>query len=246
MKLAFIGDIHGRHLLVSKTLKELKVDLAFQVGDFKAICREEDLKFFPSPEKYKNIGEFPLFFNGKESYPCPVYFIHGNHENVNLLFPIFQNGGEIISNVHYLGRSGIKDIKGLKIAYLSGVYAKSVWESRRNEYEKNLPNLPNERILKNLLYFYPKEIEKIYNDRLTFSEDIDLLLLHDWPYPFDLRCANLPAGKIMEYLHPKYVICGHYHQFKEEEILWQNGKISKLYALEEVEENKKWIKIMDI
>ena len=68
MKIAFVGDVHGRinHMyeLVSQTVRafDYNVRAILQVGDFHAIRNEEDLKHFPVPEKHRVLGDFPSYF----------------------------------------------------------------------------------------------------------------------------------------------------------------------------------------
>ncbi len=52
--------------------------------------------------------------------PIPVYFIDCS-EMCQCLNHLYPTGSEIAKNICFLGRSGISEIQGLKVAFLNGL-----------------------------------------------------------------------------------------------------------------------------
>jgi hypothetical protein len=124
---AVVGDVHGNMNLMVDLLSKwevknkIKLSFVLQVGDFEPHRNKDDVLSMAAPSKYKKLGDFPEYFKGKRTFPWLVYFIGGNHEPYIFLDHISE-GGAIINNCFYFGRSGVTTIEGLRVAGLSGIY----------------------------------------------------------------------------------------------------------------------------
>src|SRR5262249_61829183 len=67
-------------------------------------------------------AEFAAFARGESGMVRPFYFIGGNNEDFEGLHSI-AGGGEVAPGVHYLGRVGTGAISGVRLGWLSGIYA---------------------------------------------------------------------------------------------------------------------------
>ncbi|MEK6914512.1 MAG: hypothetical protein AABW83_02570 [Nanoarchaeota archaeon] len=170
MEIAFIGDVHGKIDLMYSLISDIRrthdhnVDSVFQIGDFHAIRDKDDLKHFPVKEKYRTLGDFPKYFEGGR-VPIKTYFIGGNHEN-NFWHSQHPEGHELIGGLNYLGRSGIKNIQDINLAWVSGNYSKkdfSESNSKKRKYN----------------HFTKEDLDIILHQ--SNGEKIDVLMLHDWP-----------------------------------------------------------------
>ena len=99
----------------------IKIDLVLCTGDFESLIEKKDLNYLSCPEKYKHMGDFHLFYEGKYPIPFTTIFIGGNHEASNILDSNFY-GGYICEKIYYLGRTGSINFKGIKICGISGIY----------------------------------------------------------------------------------------------------------------------------
>ena len=103
-----VSDIKALNVLLTKILagKNGKFDVLFCVGNFFSENRDE-LK-----EMWKLL---------EQGLPIETYFIDGS----KIIQPFLEaktseNGMKIAKNVEFLGKLGIKEIKGLKIGFISG------------------------------------------------------------------------------------------------------------------------------
>lgn len=214
MKIAFMGDIHGRifHAIAAVTMwqikKEQKLDMIIQVGDFGA---------YPSPDEImlnnKFIREDPteLDFSKyikadlklqddlkyiRQKFICPIHFIRGNHEDFEWLNIISEHDSKIapvdkIDLIHYIPDGAIIDFHGVRVAFLGGVEtnaedAKSIKDRAYNNLIKNKPG------------------------------SIDILVTHDSPYGTGISYTGEVQGskkvtELLKALKPRYLIAGHYH-----------------------------------
>lgn len=122
--------------------------------------------------------------SGQQKIPVPVYFIcsgeqpsNGSTTYINEL----PDGGELCSNLFYLGRSGVKSIAGLEVGYLSGAYdaqeydsdpSKSLWRS--TQYERHYTQTDLGKVVKG-----------------STDVGLDLLLTAEWGEGFG---KLIPAG----------------------------------------------------
>ena len=63
----------------------VRFDLLLVCGDFQSLRHEQDLEDMHCPEKYKQMGCFRDYYEGKRVAPLLTIMIGGNHEAVNSL-----------------------------------------------------------------------------------------------------------------------------------------------------------------
>lgn len=210
-----LGDVHGHHQkairLVEDAARErgVSIDLILQVGDFNVSMSEADAASIPCPQKYRGAGDFARYH---ERYPAEVVFIGGNHEPARITAAI-PNGGLVAPRVHYLGRAGVVERFGLRIAGVSGNYS-PVW-FRRPIAPLDVEPYANK---KQMLYTREPDVE-----RLLAEPPVDILLMHTWPRSLWAGTGGSqrnPAGVgyaegdlLLEHLRPRYCFLGHMHVF---------------------------------
>lgn len=212
-----IGDVHGHHQQAVQLCRDaasvtgLRPNIIVQVGDFNSACTQEDVDSVPAPARYRVLGDFAEYGS---KYPAEVVFIGGNHEPVRALEPAW-GGGEVAPGVRFLGRSGVVERYGLRIAGLSGNY-------RGRDYARPLSPLASDNCnKKEQLYIRKGDTELLLGER-----PVDILLMHDWPRRL-AECAELPFGRldsergyregdaILDALRPRIVLLGHMHWYKQ-------------------------------
>jgi lariat debranching enzyme len=104
------------------------------------------------PDKYRDIGQFHQFYE-KNDAPYVTFFVGGNHEASNLMNETYY-GGWICKNIFYIGRAGVINYRGIRIAGLSGIYNK--FDYFKGHYEKNLL-----KDIKNIYHVREFEIAKL-------------------------------------------------------------------------------------
>ncbi|MBX7222473.1 MAG: metallophosphoesterase [Blastocatellia bacterium] len=235
-----IGDVHGRMFrmveLLSATEQRLrrKLEFVLQVGDFEPHRDEADLHTMAAPSKYRRLGDFPEFYNGKATFPWPVYFIGGNHEPYGYL-DRFPAGAELIHNCQYLGRSGCLTVNSLNVVGLSGIYHADWYSQPRPEISR-IASVSN----KSFMYFNESDVDPLLNR----EGRVDILLLHEWPANIideadqaefeqvrrSLRydsVGNEISELVVQWLKPKLVLCGHMHkQYRRRLVLSDNQSVS--------------------
>jgi len=233
---AAVGDVHGQMhsmvRLVEGRAKRASLEMSFvlQVGDFEPHRHEADLTTMAAPSKYKQLGDFATFHAGKSRFPWPVFFIGGNHEPHGFL-EISPDGFELFSACTYLGRVGLLEWNGLRIAGLSGIYKEDSFQDLRPSVS-SLGTVSN----KVFAYFNEQDVERA----LEF-ERVDVLLLHEWPADIidpaheaefegqrrSLRydhVGNPYARMLVDALEPQLVLCGHMHKAYRAEVRHASGR----------------------
>jgi len=216
---AAVGDIHGRFHRVETWLDALEqargrsVDLVLAVGDVEAFRRADDR--LRKATKRAMPAEFAEYADGVRRLKRPLYFIGGNNEDFEALHDL-QDGGELAPGVNYLGRAGLRELRGLRVAYLSGIHA-----PRFIEQPLKRPTTPD--TVKQAGYFRTAEVE-----RLSGLKDVDLMLVHEWPRGIVQRArevnpapprplpsywiGNPVTRRLVDSLYPRWVLCGHSHK----------------------------------
>ena len=101
------------------------MDLLIICGDFQSIRHQPDLDDMHCPEKYKEMGTFRDYFEGKKKAGVLTVLIGGNHEAVNSLRES-HFGGWLAPKIYFLGQAGSifvrKGSKKLRITGCSGIY----------------------------------------------------------------------------------------------------------------------------
>jgi len=148
----------------------------------------------------------PTKLLNEKKIPLPIYFIDSS-EFSTILHTLHPDGVELIPNLTFLGKAGLKRIQGISIAYLSG----------RNSISSKYP--PNKTIKYNLGHYDSYDIENIIQkNNSEASKGLDILLTSEWPDGFD---SNLPEkvsfkvsnrfseiSKLATQLKPRYHFVG--------------------------------------
>ena len=216
MKIAFIGDVHGRvyHALAAVlTLQERlggQLDFIIQVGDLGA---------FPDPgrldeatRRFAERDQSELHFShllgakgalarqlsaARTRLPGPIYFIRGNHEDMDWLAGLRKESGEHATPVdpfdlfHHVEDGAVIDFAGFRIAFLGGVEYGAQDETRL-------------------------EGEALDKLRALAPGSVDLLVTHDAPYGVAVGYSGNTQGSqmitdLIQVMQPAYHIAGHYH-----------------------------------
>jgi hypothetical protein len=183
MLIAGIGDIHGRWgeacALLAAACAKAGVDPdslggAVQVGDAEPQRTPAEADQVPGPAKYRKLGDFHEVLEGAVVFPAPVYFIAGNHEP----FPALDGDGGVSaghgawgSNVMYLGRAGLVEISGVRVAFLSGIHGERTFR----EASDGKPRPPAG---KRAGHYTPDELAAA---RQALATGAHVLVTHDWP-----------------------------------------------------------------
>lgn len=188
-KILICGDVEGNLELLAKRSKDF--DMTFCIGElFTWRVKIDDLK-----EKYYD----------SDMFKKPVYFIETG-PLANVLCSIYPDGYEILPNLHFLGKFGVKKIDGFNICYLSGTY---------NSTKEKVVNAMDDELQTTAGYYSEKDFYDITN-RLKNDEQfkgIDFQLTARWPKNFekhvytesDLRPNSLKLVSILAYhLKPRY------------------------------------------
>ncbi|MDY7225268.1 metallophosphoesterase family protein [Hyalangium rubrum] len=216
---AGVGDIHGRFHRVEAWMDALEaargrpVDLVLAVGDVEAFRQPDDHR--RKTAKRGMPAEFAEYADGKRRMKRPLYFIGGNNEDFEALHDSPQ-GLELAPDVHYLGRAGLSTLKGLRIAYLSGIHAPRF-------FDQPLKRPTSLDTAKQAGYFRTAEVEGVSSLR-----DVDILLVHEWPRGIVQRARDeglssprpLPSywignpitRRLVDTVRPRWVLCGHSHK----------------------------------
>ena len=243
--IAIFGDVHGHQdAMVQAALRwqeqhQASIDLILCVGDFQAMRDETDMRAMACPAKYQQMGDYPAYHTGEKSFPAEMLFIGGNHEAYNWLETI-PAGGCLSPLCYYLGRWGVVERLGLRMAGLTGNYSPRAYESGRRPVDYASPAvLTNERARKQSTYFTQTEV-----DALAKSGPVDVLLLHDWPAGLPELAApgttdgtprrgvgNPHARRLLEQIKPRWLFCGHMHQYFRGEIRWSANASTRFVCL---------------
>lgn len=226
MRIAVVGDLHGHwvelrdHLL--RIHAETPLDLVLQVGDAQPTSDELDLSFMPVPERHRALGSFNQLAG---SWPIPTWFIAGNHEPFNRLESMPQ-GGTILQNLNYMGRTSSRAVRGLRIAGLSGIFSSRFYETPREPWPFHVSKV------KQASYFRRMELQE-----LAGTPRPDILLVHEWPTQMEAgrtptwpghwsKVGCEPLGDLVSRLKPRFVFCGHMHVAAK--VHWQGTTIVAL------------------
>jgi len=238
--IALIGDVHGQFDKSFDALKKLeekyecKADFILQAGDLVPVPNENHLeKSYREKERESaNAGNFPDYETQKKQIPVPMYFVAGNHEPFSFLEESYPNGGTLCPDLHYLGRSGSKQIEGFEVSYLSGIFSTKSFKKDRPRYNTNEVMSINQ--MRKYRYFNENDIKTI-----NPKEKPDFLLLHDWPANLVTpikdglnNTLNVPAEDLVTRLKPRVVVCGHFHDKKQiNEITYSDGSPGMIVTL---------------
>lgn len=196
-KILLVGNVDGKfdYLFEKITLLSSKgqnFDLLFCVGNTLSFTFQ--IKPYVSKEKV---------------FPIPTYFIDASELSFSLN-ELFPNGVEICPNFTFLGRSGIKEIMGLKVAYLNGI---------KNEmFPKIYHNQSNINLDFSGCYYTKKDLDNLKQEYETQNSEnsyIDFFLTNEWPLGFENGLVEFPksiqnnsfyVSELANILNPRYHI----------------------------------------
>ena len=207
-----IGDVHGQWHRVIDAISEASEllghapDMALQVGDAEALRSEAEMAMVAGPRKYVSLGEFSVLKEG--DLPCPVYFVAGNHEPYMALDLAEESTRQRPipwgPDVFYLGRSGALELHGLNVAWLSGIYRPTRFDTRGNGKKSNY-------------HYTAADIEKTKHEAKELGA-IDVLVTHDWPHGLERGRGTEHILDLNVSLRPQLHLCGHMHAFHQDVI----------------------------
>ena len=230
-----------------------KIDLILCTGDFECMRTENDLQFLSCPEKYRVMGDFFKYYTGKIKAPYITIFVGGNHEASNYLEQNYY-GGWVAPNIYYLGRSGVINVKGIRIGGLSCIYNK--YDYFRGNFEKNEQEIKGDK--KTIFHLREFEIAKMSH----IKNKIDIFMTHDWPtnlvneddkekvfklkpyFKNDINegiLGSFPGEFLLKYLNPRYYICGHMH-------FYYNNKINdtQIFAFDKCLKKRNYFGLIEV
>lgn len=191
MKIVVLGDVHGKLDVVSSIIKKENPGFILCTGDL------------------ENYGDIL----------APFYFIHGNHEDFEVIRKIdaglltFRNLFHIKSgDAYHLGAA-------LRIAGLGGNYSPAYYCLKSSE-------LPGAR----KRHFTQEEVERC--KRLC---NIDIFLCHEAPAGIGIEKRGKDVGiqearEVLEAVRPGYFFFGHHHHFAEIDF-----GVTKVISLDRIE-----------
>jgi len=213
-RVMFVGDIHGSidHMYSVACNWERQhnkqLDMIVQVGDFETVRDENDLRFVVGPKKHRKLGDFHKFHSGKSKAPIPTYFIAGNHENFDFLDQHYPHGFEVAHNIHYLGRSGVKDFGEFTLAYLTGIENPKYFDRAKEFKPDGNGSLYSNKTRKRATYCNREEVEKLEEEGVG----ADVLVAHLFPKNTMLSERSNIMDALVRKLKPKHFFAGHLHR----------------------------------
>jgi len=236
-----IGDIHGRFHRVAQWISQLEMARSREVS---AVFAVGDVEAFTQPEHHNRKtskrgmpAEFSEYAAGTLKMRRPLYFIGGNNEDFAPLHAM-QHGGTLAPNVHYLGRYGALEVDGIKVAFLSGIYAP-------RHYATPLVEPTTRETSKQAGYFRSVEVEQFLD-----VERADLMLTHEWPKGLvgkhrgsgkglALRAYSFPwvgnpiTRQLVDRIRPSWLWAGHSHVPFAATIGHADGSLTRVACLDQ-------------
>lgn len=180
MKLLFCGDVQGCFSDFFRKLQTLNqsahgpFDACFCTGSFflappapNADSEDADTREETAKEALERLRTW------EGQVPLSVYFVLGEDRRSDCIRTALSTDtnkdGQLISNVHFLGNAGVKNVKGLQVGYLSGIQDASGYTASASENDKTITR------------------EEVNHVLTTAKESnlelgIDILLTSQWPY----------------------------------------------------------------
>jgi hypothetical protein len=193
--------VHGA---LSEAVRRLQAWERRQGRRLSFVLQAGDLGVFASPERLdkqtrRRAAEDPTeldlldYLQGRQKLPWDLWFVHGNHEDFDLLAERGQQPLDPAGRLHWLADGRVHLLGGLRVAALGGIQPPKV----------SRPELPR--------YIQPAEVQSLL---ALPPGSADLLLCHDGPIG---RClVGMPwAGSVAVYdlvkhLRPRFCLFGHY------------------------------------
>ncbi|GAB3141761.1 hypothetical protein GCM10027290_15020 [Micromonospora sonneratiae] len=208
VRVLVVGDVHGEFELLAEWSAAYRrshgpLDAILAVGDVEPNRDEVDAAGVYGPAKYRKLGDFPLVLDGLLDLGAPLYFIGGNHEP----WPALDEAGPgwWSDGAYFLGRSGVTDVVGLRVAYLSGIYSARITDTAKARRES----------IRDRTYYTGDEVARVERAAGRTGQ-VDILLTHDWPSditePIRDRSVGRPElRRLCQRIRPRLHLCGHMH-----------------------------------
>lgn len=243
MLVAIVGDVHGRFFRVEEWVEELEKNLGEPVAVVLAVG---DIETFATPDDHRRKStkrnmpaEFAAYARGERTMRREFVFVGGNNEDFEDL-ERFPHGGELVSGVRYLGRAGVRTVHGLRVAFLSGIYAPTRFDRPRIA-------ATSAESSKQAGYFRQADV-----DVVRAVPSADMLILHEWPRGIAGRdsavaragargirqrhwpqVGNPHAAAVVSGLRPRWVLCGHLHVPHAATLRWDDGRVTRVACLDQ-------------
>ncbi len=263
MRVAVVGCAHGELDVLYRAVQEAEtvagpVDLVLCPGDFQAVRNASDLACMACPDRFRVMNSFWRYYNGDKRAPYPTVFVGGNHEAPNHLQEL-KYGGLVAPNMYYLGDAGVINVRGLRIAGVSGVYV----EHHYNIPRKEAPPYPRNEV-KSVYHARSEDIRRL--SRLSRGS-VDIMLSHDWPRdiafsgdtndllrkkPFlrkEVERSDLghPGTKeLLSKMQPRYWFAAHMHVKFAAEVRHDSGSSTRFLALDKILPKRDFLQILEI
>lgn len=207
MRFVILGDVHGSFSRVAEVLHEAesllgKVDAALCVGDLEPNRNARDAAGVATGKGHRRwVGEYPRVLRGEIELPAPLWFIGGDHEPWATLDS--RGPGEISPGIHFMGRAGVRDVCGLKVAFISGVRGIATEGDIFSRHGRD------ERAcwVRAEMIALERAIRK--------HERIDVLMSHDWPDEVLGEAGDPELLRMSALSEAPLHVCGHRHRRAE-------------------------------
>lgn len=205
LRVAFVGDLHGKIDLMFAKLQPHSPDVVIQVGDFGTYVDPQRMD--KATRKHGGLGDFPDYYNGNKRFPIPTFFIKGNHEDFDIIEEIKE---EAIPNLYHMSNGNVYDFDELRVGALGGNYSPA-----RYSLDRNHPKLQQSR----RKHFNHQDISDLETDGA-----IDIIVSHDCPLGSGMvgrhgnDCGSQEITDLVHKIHPKMIIHGHYHRYSHSDI----------------------------
>ena len=174
------------------------------------------------PMKFRELGDFHLYYSGAETAPHPTIFVGGNHEASNHNWELYY-GGWVAPNIYYMGAANVLRLGPIRIAGLSGIW--KGYNYRKPHFER-LPY--NQDDVRSAYHVREYDVRKL----LQVSSQVDVGMSHDWPngiewlgdyqwlfrkkdlFEKDARegkLGSIAARGVLQELKPPYWFSAHLH-----------------------------------
>lgn len=145
----------------------------------------------------------------------PVYWIYGNNDSLSMM-KANREGKITKKNLNHIRTGEVFTLtnsdESIRISGLNGAYEPAYFNYNRDEFDDEG-------------YFTESDVEKCLG-----LSDIDIFLAHGSPSGLNLGRepdhATPEIRKILEYVKPRYMFCGHSHIYREAEY-----EGSRIYSL---------------
>ena len=160
------------------------------------------------------VGDLATEDGRYEPVGAPVYWIHGNNDNFDLIA-----SGELPADLHHIDNGTAVEIGGLRVAGLGGTFAPTWYETRAVD----LPHPKKGSAKATELADKRRHFVREQVDACKQLRGIDILLTHEAAKPFRPFANNRgpDAGKaqineVLAAIQPRLHLFGHHHRFSDQ------------------------------